>query len=80
MIENRPQTVAQQFLGRVQKSGGREAYRYPVGDQWESVTWKETGDRVTRLSAGLIALGIEPQALVGTCARGDGQVRGVQRS
>ena len=32
---------------------------------WESLTWKETGDRVTRLAAGLVALGIEPEQRVG---------------
>ncbi len=65
VVENRPMTVGEQFLARVRKSGDREAYRYPVGDQWTSVTWRETGDRVTRLAAGLVALGIEPQQRVG---------------
>jgi long-chain acyl-CoA synthetase len=52
-------------MDRVKASGDREAYRYPVGENWESVTWKETGDKVTRLAAGLVALGIEPQQRVG---------------
>ena len=64
-IENRPATVGRQFMDRVKESGDREAYRFPVGEHWESVTWKETGDRVTRLAAGLVALGIEPQQRVG---------------
>ena len=29
------------------------------------MTWSETGDRVTRLAAGLLALGIEPEQRVG---------------
>ncbi|WP_238993661.1 AMP-dependent synthetase/ligase [Nocardioides caldifontis] len=58
-------TVSQQFMERVAKSGNREAYRFPVGDQWESITWKETGDRVKKYAAGLIALGVEPQQRVG---------------
>jgi long-chain acyl-CoA synthetase len=58
-------TVGQQFMDRVRASAGKEAYRYPVGDQWKSVTWGETGERVTRLAAGLVALGIEPQQRVG---------------
>ncbi len=57
--------VAVQFLDRVAKSPGREAYRYPKGDSWESVTWKETGEQVTRLAAGLLSLGIEREQRVG---------------
>lgn len=65
VIENRPMTVGEQFRGRVEKSGDREAYRYPVGEQWESVTWREVGDRVTRLAAGLVALGVDTGERVG---------------
>ncbi|WP_121256406.1 AMP-dependent synthetase/ligase [Nocardioides ferulae] len=57
--------VAVQFLDRVAKSPDTEAYRYPVGEQWESVTWRETGDRVSALAAGLLALGIENEQRVG---------------
>jgi long-chain acyl-CoA synthetase len=64
-IENRPPNVGSQFFERVQKSPHREAFRYPDDDRWESVTWQETGDRVTRLAAGLVALGIEPEQRVG---------------
>ncbi len=58
-------TVGRQFLDRVTASGDREAFRYPVGETWKSVTWRETGDRVSRLAAGLVALGVEPQQRVG---------------
>jgi long-chain acyl-CoA synthetase len=64
-IENRPANVGRQFFDRVQSSPNREAYRYPRGDEWESVTWKETGDRVSKLAAGLVSLGIEPEQRVG---------------
>jgi long-chain acyl-CoA synthetase len=64
-IENRPANVGRQFFDRVQKSPNREAYRFPKGDEWVSVTWKETGDRVTRLAAGLAALGVEHEQRVG---------------
>jgi len=57
--------VAVQFLDRVAKSPDREAYRYPKGDGWQSVTWRETGEQVRRLAAGLLALGIEPEQRVG---------------
>ena len=57
--------VAVQFLDRVAKTPDAEAYRFPRGDQWESVTWQEAGDRVRRLAAGLLSLGIEPEQRVG---------------
>ncbi len=65
VIENRPSSVGRMFLDRVRASADREAYRYPVGDRWESVTWEEAGERVTRLAAGLVALGVEPEQRVG---------------
>ena len=64
-VDNRPPNVAVQFQERVKASSGREAFRYPKGESWESITWGETGDRVSRLAAGLIALGIENQQRVG---------------
>ncbi len=64
-IENRAPNVGRQFFDRVEASPNREAYRFPKGDQWESVTWKETGDRVSKLAAGLISLGLEPEQRVG---------------
>jgi long-chain acyl-CoA synthetase len=64
-IESRPPNVAVQFQERVKASSDREAFRYPRGDTWESVTWAETGERVSRLAAGLISLGIEPEQRVG---------------
>ena len=64
-VDNRPANVAVQFRERVSTSANREAYRYPRGASWESVTWGETGDRVTRLAAGLMALGVEHQQRVG---------------
>ncbi|WP_245644503.1 AMP-dependent synthetase/ligase [Nocardioides jensenii] len=60
-----PRNVAVQFLDRVEKSSTREAYRFPVGDKWESVTWQEVGDRVANLAAGLMSLGVEPEQRVG---------------
>jgi long-chain acyl-CoA synthetase len=67
-VDNRPANVAVQFRERVSSSANREAFRYPKGESWESVTWGETGDRVTRLAAGLMALGVEHQQRVGIAA------------
>lgn len=65
VIENRASTVAEMFFDRVNKSGGREAFRFPdENEQWHSLTWSETGERVTNLAAGLVALGILPEERV----------------
>ena len=53
------------FFDRVAKNPGAEAFRYPVGETWKSVTWKESGERVTNLAAGLLSLGIQPEQRVG---------------
>jgi long-chain acyl-CoA synthetase len=65
VIENRSPSVARMFYDRVEKSANREAYRFPDADEvWHSMTWSETGDHVTRLAAGLVALGIQPEERV----------------
>src|SRR3954470_5496901 len=64
VIENRAPNVGRQFFDRVKETPDREAYRYPRGDRRESQTWRETGDHVTRLAAGLVALGLQPEQRV----------------
>jgi len=65
LVENRAPSVGRLFFDRVAKSGPREAFRYPDEDErWHSMSWAETGDRVTKIAAGLIALGIEPEQRV----------------
>ena len=66
-IENRSPNVAKQFRDRVAMSPTLEAYRYPAGDgePWNSLTWQETGDRVEKLAAGLLELGITSEQRVG---------------
>ena len=59
-----PPSVGRMFLDRVGASSDREAYRYPTGDGWTSLTWAQMGERVSRVAAGLIALGIEPEERV----------------
>jgi long-chain acyl-CoA synthetase len=65
IIANRPESLGRMFFDRVRSTPGREAYRYPDGTGWTSVTWGQTGDRVRRIAAGLIALGVEPEQRVG---------------
>jgi long-chain acyl-CoA synthetase len=65
-IENRSPDVATQFRDRVASSPDSEAYRFPKADEtWESLTWKQAGERVERLAAGLLSLGIEAEQRVG---------------
>jgi len=69
-IDQRSPNMATMFRERVTKSPAREAYQYPVADgqPWASMTWKEAGDRVEKLAAGLLALGIESEQRVGIAA------------
>ena len=60
-----PPNVAVQFFDRVAATPEREAFRFPRGETWESVTWGQAGARVEALAAGLLALGLEPEQRVG---------------
>src|SRR3954470_24410211 len=64
MVDN----VALQFLDRVSQSPRAEAFRYPEGEEWTSVTWAEAGQQVSRLAAGLLSLGLETEQRVGIAA------------
>jgi long-chain acyl-CoA synthetase len=63
-LDHMPPSVAAQFLTRVKESGPLEAFRFPAGNGWKSVTWAEVGSQVEKLAAGLLALGIEPEQRV----------------
>jgi long-chain acyl-CoA synthetase len=51
-------SIPQAFLERCGKSPEREAYRYPVGEEWRSLTWKQAGERARAIAAGLLSLGL----------------------
>jgi len=69
LVDNRPVSVAHLFLSRVEATPGQEAYRYPVpvgdgaadAEQWHSLTWAQTAERVHAIAAGLLALGVRPE-------------------
>ncbi|CAM5662089.1 AMP-dependent synthetase [Streptomyces badius] len=71
-VDNRPVSVAHLFLSRVEATPGQEAYRYPVAagdgaegtEQWRSLTWAQTAERVHAIAAGLLALGVRPEERV----------------
>ncbi|MGV9452866.1 AMP-dependent synthetase/ligase [Streptomyces sp. NPDC003635] len=71
LIENRPPSVAALFLERVAATPEAEAYRYPVPnpagegpDDWKSLTWAQSAERVYAIAAGLIELGVSPEQRV----------------
>ncbi|WP_346729102.1 AMP-dependent synthetase/ligase [Nocardioides coralli] len=64
-LETMPANVAIQFHDRVEQSADLEAFRYPVGESWESVTWRQAGEKVSALAAGLLSLGLENEQRVG---------------
>jgi long-chain acyl-CoA synthetase len=68
VIENRSPSVAHLFRERVAASGPLEAFRYPVGEDWASLTWQQTKDRAFALAAGLIELGVQPEERVALAA------------
>jgi len=68
VIENRPANVAIQFLERVAKSGPKEAFRYPEGESWTSLTWNQAKVQVDEVAGGLLALGIHDEDRVGIAA------------
>jgi long-chain acyl-CoA synthetase len=53
-VHQRPASVGRMFLDRVAASGPAEAFRYPDGDGWRSLTWEQTGERVRAIAAGLL--------------------------
>ena len=81
-LDHMQPNVAVQFLERVAATPDGEAYLFPhldgaeggheeghdEGEHWHSVTWREVGERVSKLAAGLVSLGIEPEQRVGIAA------------
>jgi long-chain acyl-CoA synthetase len=64
VLSARKEHLAQMFADRVAASPGREAFRHPVGETWQAVTWKQLDELVRRRAAGLIAVGVEPEQRV----------------
>ena len=60
-IDQRQSSFGQMFADRVAASGTAEAFRYLANGDWTSLTWNQTRDRVHRIAAGLIAVGVAPE-------------------
>jgi long-chain acyl-CoA synthetase len=68
VVEQRPASMARMVFDRVAATPDREAFRYPVGDRWETLTWSQVGERVRQIAAGLLALGVQPEDRVAIAA------------
>ncbi|RKS09808.1 long-chain acyl-CoA synthetase [Nocardiopsis sp. Huas11] len=66
--ESPARSVPDMFLSRVRESGDHEAFSHPVPnttgtpEEWRTLTWSQTLDRVRHIALGLHALGVTSQA------------------
>ncbi len=57
-------SLARMFYDRVAATPRAEAFRFPAGTGWASLTWAQTAETVKTMAAGLLALGIQPEERV----------------
>lgn len=58
------QTICRLFQEAAIRFSDDEALKWKVGDDWQSLTWREFGDRVQDFAKGLISLGLDPGEFV----------------
>ncbi len=57
-----PDSLSAMFLNRVRETPDLESYRRPDGaGGWISNTWKQTGEAVQEIAAGMLQLGLKPE-------------------
>ena len=61
MPNHPPRSVPELFLDRVGQTPAAEAFRYPEGAGWRSLSWADTEARVRAVASGLRALGTGPE-------------------
>ncbi len=59
------QSLARMFWNRVEKSAGSPAQKFKQQGTWKTLTWREVGNAVRDLAAGLVTLGRRPGDAVG---------------
>jgi long-chain acyl-CoA synthetase len=65
LLTDRAQSVGHLFRERVAQTPDGRAFLFPDSDDnWQTLTWAQTRDRVYDLAAGLIALGVEAEQRV----------------
>src|SRR5688500_12469284 len=58
-------TIPEMLLKRVRSTPAKDALMYPSGSGWNTLTWKQVGDDVMAIAAGLRVLGLNDE---GRCA------------
>ncbi len=58
-------TLTKMFWNRVERSGGNPAQQAKRDGVWKTLTWKEVGEAVSELAAGLVSLGRKKGDTVG---------------
>ena len=61
MADTAPRNVPELFLERVGRTPDAEAFRYPAGHAWRSLSWLQTEERVRAVAGGLRALGLRSE-------------------
>jgi len=57
------------LLNRFESSASALGFTYPdESEQWQELSWGQTGDEAAQIAAGLIALGVEPEQRVAIAA------------
>jgi long-chain acyl-CoA synthetase len=64
-MEANLRTIPALLLHRAEATPANAAFLHPVGDRWETLTWRDTLDRVRTIAGGLRALGLGPEECVG---------------
>ena len=57
-ITRKTKSIAELFLRRIKDTPDAEAFRYPVADEWRSMTWRQAGERARAIAGGLRSLGL----------------------
>jgi long-chain acyl-CoA synthetase len=64
-LSPRYRSIPEMFLARCADTPTAEAYRFPAGEAWRSLTWAQALDRVRAIAGGLRSLGVEREQRVG---------------
>jgi long-chain acyl-CoA synthetase len=54
-------SVPQMLLHRIEATPDRPAFLHPEGEEWKTLSWRQTGDRVRAIACGLRSLGLAPE-------------------
>ncbi len=54
-------SVPRMLLRRVRATPERPAFLHPEGGGWNTLSWRETGERVRAIACGLLSLGLAPE-------------------